>query len=68
MQIVRNHWNPLVPVLPLHTLPLGLPCALLAACVSHKIARILCETQAARDAREPKGKVGRGKVGTREFQ
>jgi len=24
--------------------------------------------RAARDAREPKGKVGRGKVGTREFQ
>ena len=42
MQIVRNHWNCLAPALPLPTLPLG------PACVSHKIAQILCETQAAR--------------------
>ena len=32
-------------------------------CVSHKFRAILCETQAG-----PKGKVGRGKAGTRRFQ
>ena len=45
---MRNHWNSLVSTLPLPTLHLGLPCALLAACISHKFRAILCETQAAK--------------------